>query len=484
MGSIVGGGDEQHVAEVKWDIKIVILKSLVLFRVQHFQQGTGRIAAVVPCQLVDLIQQDDRVGGLGGIDGTDDAAGHCADVCTAVAADLGFIMHAAKAHAGKVAVHAGGNGARNGGFADTRRADQADDLALDVRIELADGQNFQNALLDLFQTIVVMVQHLAGMGLVQIILGKGVPGQADDGIQIAANHADFGLIAGHFAKALTFFQQLFLAGGIQVQVLNLLGILFRFGTGILGIAQFFADDMHLFPQVVIALVFIHLDVHFIVQFFLNGQHFTFLAHHKQELFQPAGDGIFLQNGLLVLIFQQQVGRHIFAQVERIIRGDDVIHHILGDLRAVGKILLKALFQAANQRLGLGALIWCHTAHGSGADISLQVFATGIQVQQFSTGLSFYQYLDQIFGYTQHLLNFRNDAIGIQILGRGLLGLHILLCNQKNIAVGVHGSLDGGNGLLAAHLKVDHIIGEHHQPAQCNHRQVHGVMGHTNPYFCF
>ena len=180
-----------------------------------------------------------------------------------------------------------------------------------------------------------MVQHLAGMGLVQIILGKGVPGQADDGIQIAANHADFGLIAGHFAKTLAFFQQLFLAGGIQVQVLNLLGILFRFGTGILGIAQFFADDVHLFPQVVIALVFIHLDVHFIVQFFLNGQHFTFLAHHKQELFQPAGDGIFLQNGLLVLIFQQQVGRHIFAQVERIIRGDDVIHHILGDLRAVG-----------------------------------------------------------------------------------------------------------------------------------------------------
>ena len=87
-----------------------------------------------------------------------------------MAADLGLIMHAAKAHAGKVAVHAGGNGARNGGFADTRRADQADDLALDIRIELADGQNFQNALLDLFQTVMVMVQHLAGVGLVQIVL--------------------------------------------------------------------------------------------------------------------------------------------------------------------------------------------------------------------------------------------------------------------------------------------------------------------------
>ena len=118
-------------------------------------------------------------------------------------------MDAAQAHAGKFAAHAGGNGARNGSFADTRRADQADDLTLDFLVQLAHSQ-LKNAFLDLFQTIVVMVQHLAGMGLVQIILSKGVPGQADDGIQIAANHADFGLIAGHFAKALAFFQQLFL----------------------------------------------------------------------------------------------------------------------------------------------------------------------------------------------------------------------------------------------------------------------------------
>ncbi len=97
----------------------------------------------------------------------------------AVAADLGLIMHAAKAHAGKVAAHAGGNGARNGGFADTRRADQADDLALDIRFSWRTARISRMRSLTFFQTIVVMVQHLAGMGLVQIILGKGVPGQAD-----------------------------------------------------------------------------------------------------------------------------------------------------------------------------------------------------------------------------------------------------------------------------------------------------------------
>ena len=157
VGSIVGGGNEQHVAEVKRDIKIVILKSLVLFRVQHFQQGAGRIAAVIPCQLVDLIQQDDRVGGLGGIDGADDAAGHCADVCTAVTADLGFVMHAPRL------MRASCGPCRRQRSAQWRfcrhpEADQADDLPLDIRGQLADSQHFQNAVLDLFQAIVVAVQ--------------------------------------------------------------------------------------------------------------------------------------------------------------------------------------------------------------------------------------------------------------------------------------------------------------------------------------
>ena len=187
MGSIVGGGDEQHVAEVKRNIKIVILKSLVLFRVQHFQQGAGRIAAVVPRQLVDLVQQDDRVGGLGGIDGADDAAGHCADVGLAVTADIRLITHTAEAHARVVAAHGLCNGLGNRGLADTRRADQTQHLSLEVGRKALDGKELHNAFLDLLHAIVVAVEDRLRFRQIMTFLALLIPRQVEHGIQIGTH---------------------------------------------------------------------------------------------------------------------------------------------------------------------------------------------------------------------------------------------------------------------------------------------------------
>ena len=62
------------------------------------------------------------------------------------------------------------------GLADARRADEADDLALDLSVQLAHGQQFQDALFDFLQTVMFAVQHPAGVGLVEVILGSDVPG--------------------------------------------------------------------------------------------------------------------------------------------------------------------------------------------------------------------------------------------------------------------------------------------------------------------
>ncbi len=138
-------------AQIKRDIDEMIVEGAVLLRVQRFQQSAAGSPRKSPCQLVDLVQKHQGVGGLGGDHGADDLAGHGTDVGAAVAADLCFIPHAAQADAHILAVQALGNGAGNAGLADTRRADQADDLPLDVRCQLAHGQHLQNAVLDLFR---------------------------------------------------------------------------------------------------------------------------------------------------------------------------------------------------------------------------------------------------------------------------------------------------------------------------------------------
>ncbi len=58
----VGRGDEHHVREVEIHLQIVIVEGGVLLRIQHFQQRRRRIAAIVGAQLVDLVQQEERIG--------------------------------------------------------------------------------------------------------------------------------------------------------------------------------------------------------------------------------------------------------------------------------------------------------------------------------------------------------------------------------------------------------------------------------------
>ena len=74
----------------------MVAKSTVLFRIEHLEQGRTRVAAIVASELIDLVKQDHRVGRAGTFHELDDLARHRTDVRPAVAADLGFVMDAAK----------------------------------------------------------------------------------------------------------------------------------------------------------------------------------------------------------------------------------------------------------------------------------------------------------------------------------------------------------------------------------------------------
>ena len=196
----------------------------------------------------------------------------------------------------------------------------------------------------------------------------------------------------------------------------------------------------------------------------------------QQLFQTSQQGGFIQNGLFILIFQQQIGRHVLAQVQRTVRGYNVIHHILGDLRTEGEIFLKAIPKAADECLGLGTLVGTDAFHRCAAHHGLHVLALILQLQQAGAVFALHQNLYKILGHAQHLTDLRHHTVGIQIPQTGFLHIHLLLCHKEYAAVAVHGSLDGSDGFGAAHLKMDHIVGKHHQPAQRDHWQMLHIAG--------
>ena len=128
---LVGRGDEQHPREIDVDLEVVIAERVVLRRVEHLEQRRRRIALEAGADLVDLVEHEHRVHRARLLERLDDAAGNRADVGAAVAADLGFVAHAAERDPDELAVHRARDRLAERRLADAGRADEAEDRPLD-----------------------------------------------------------------------------------------------------------------------------------------------------------------------------------------------------------------------------------------------------------------------------------------------------------------------------------------------------------------
>ena len=189
---LVGGGDEQDPRQVERQVQVVVAEGGVLLGVQHLEHRAGRVAAEVGAHLVDLVDHQHRVVGPGVAHGAHDRPGHGADVGAPVAADLGLVAHAADRDALELAAHGGGDRLAQRRLAHAGRADEAQDRALGVGLELAHGQELQDPVLDLLHVVVVGVQRLARLLEVDVVVAGLRPRQRGQPLQVAADHAVLG----------------------------------------------------------------------------------------------------------------------------------------------------------------------------------------------------------------------------------------------------------------------------------------------------
>ena len=105
----VGGADEHHVRQIVIQFQIVVLELRVLFGIEHLKQRRGRIAAEILTELVDLIEQEQRVAAAGLLEVRNDLAGQRTDIGPAMSADFSLIAHAAERLADEFAARRLGN---------------------------------------------------------------------------------------------------------------------------------------------------------------------------------------------------------------------------------------------------------------------------------------------------------------------------------------------------------------------------------------
>ena len=126
----VGGGDKEHVGQVEGHLQEVVPEGGILLSVQYLQQSGGRVSPLIVAQLIDLIQQQQRVTAVRLLDGGNDTAGHGPHIGLAVAPDLGLIMDAAQGNAGHIPVDGPGHTGGNGGLTHAGRTHQTENLSL------------------------------------------------------------------------------------------------------------------------------------------------------------------------------------------------------------------------------------------------------------------------------------------------------------------------------------------------------------------
>ena len=191
----------------------------------------------------------------------DDRAGHRADVRAAVAADLGLVAHAADADALELAARARARSSARARSCRRRAARRSTGSSRGRRgFELAHGEELEDAVLDLLDVVVVLVEHLAGVREVEVVLGRLVPRQRRDPLQVGADDA---VLGGLRRQAL---EPVELAVGLLADVLGqldrreLLAQLAGLRRGLVDLAELLLDRLELLAQDVLALALVELGL--------------------------------------------------------------------------------------------------------------------------------------------------------------------------------------------------------------------------------
>ncbi len=190
----IGGNHPEHVRQVERQFDIVVAERIVLLGIEHLEQRRAGIDPEIRAHLVNLVQQKHRVLGPYRLHSLNDPARQCADIGAPVPAYLRLVPHAAKRHPDELARHRPGDRTGQRSLADAGRPDEAQNRPLHRFRQLPHRQVFQNPFLDLFQTVMILVQILFRQIDIQPIRCLGRPRQPQQPVEIGPDHA---ALSGH-----------------------------------------------------------------------------------------------------------------------------------------------------------------------------------------------------------------------------------------------------------------------------------------------
>ena len=169
-----------------------------------------------------------------------------------MSADLRLVAHAAEGDADELAVEGAGDGAAERGLADAGRSDEAEDRPLHLlAAQLAHGEVFEDALLDLLEVVVILVEDLAGAGEIVVVGRHHAPRQAGHPVEIGADDRGLGGVGMRALQPLDLLLDLFLRLGRDQLLFDFLAVVLDFLGELFPFAELGLNGLELLAQGII-----------------------------------------------------------------------------------------------------------------------------------------------------------------------------------------------------------------------------------------
>ena len=461
----VGGGDEDDAAQVERHVEVIVAEGAVLLRVEHFQHRRRRIAVHAGAHLVDLVQHQHAVARARLPDRLDDVAGQRADVGPPMAADLGLVVHAAQADARELAAHGAGDRLAQRRLADAGRSGEAQDRRLAFGRQLAHGQVFDDALLDLFQAEMVVVEHAAGLGDVDRRRLGQRPGQLDQRVEIGADHAPLGRrLRRAFEPA-----QLLARHRLDVgRHLRLADRLVEVGDLLLVrtlVAQLALDRRHLLAQQHLALAGVERGLGRLADLVRQFQHFQPLGQQARDLVEARHQLDRFQDLLLLRRLGIEIGRGEVGQRAGRTGGLDGLAQLRRHLRQQVQHFAHLALQHEEARLDLGA-------RAGGLDhVQAARHQERMALDEFGDAEPLHALADHVMravGRRDVAHDVGDGADLVEIAGDDLALLRVALQGDQHLALLAHRLLGRGDRGRPSHRQRKHHLREEDEVARRQH----------------
>jgi hypothetical protein len=310
-----------------------------------------------------------------------------------------------------------------------------------------------DALLDLLQAVVVVVEDRLGVDQVLLDLRLLVPRDRQEPVEIVAHDGRFGRHRRHLAELLE------LVGRLVARFLRqagLLDLLLQLGELVLAflVAELLLDRLHLFVQVVLALRLLHLPLDAGADALLHLQHRDLALHQAEHLLEPLGDGRRLEDRLLVGDLDGEVRRDRIGELGIVLDLLDHADHLGRDLLVELHVALELGDDRARQRLGLDPLAGIV---GQRFRLGL-VVVSALAITDDARALgALDQHLDGAVGQLEQLQHARERAdLEDRVGGRVVVG-GVLLRREQDEGVVAHHLFERTDRLLAAdEQRHDHV----------------------------